>query len=439
MKINRTSIAIGVTVFALATSAGSAQNAGSGPDDVVHFKPMSSGAMKKMGGYRPQRLTLSAEKPATLTKAPDGLTAPMYGVLPIGSAAEGKGAAPVYHVILDEPEGKDATLYVDSNGNGDLTDDGPAEWTSKPVKGQDEKEYKQYGGGATIQLGTGEHAFPAHLGMYRFDKTDPARAPMKDMILYYADYASEGKVTLGGKSYTAMLTDDLTTGDFRGRTGDEQSGVRLMLDVNGNGKFDVRGETFDARKPFNIGGTTYEIADLTATGDSFKIVKSSQAVAEVPLPPDHSVGKPITAFEVKMMDGKTVKFPGDYKGKIVMLDFWATWCGPCMGEVPGLVEVYNKFHGAGFDVLGISLDQKDSADKVKSVTGEHGMTWPQVYDGKFWDAEIAQMYVIRGIPAAFLVDGDTGKIVAAGGSLRGDSLDETVKKALEQKKAAAPK
>jgi Thioredoxin-like len=108
-----------------------------------------------------------------------------------------------------------------------------------------------------------------------------------------------------------------------------------------------------------------------------------------------------------------------------------------MGEVPGLVKEYNELHPKGFEILGISLDQPNAGDKVKSVTAEKGMTWPQVYDGKYWKAEIADLYGINSIPAAFLVDGDTGEVLANGNSLRGDQLSATVKAALEKKGTTA--
>ncbi|MDB5320500.1 MAG: thioredoxin family protein [Phycisphaerales bacterium] len=392
---------------------------------------IASGAMKKMGGYRPHQLKMSAEKPAGLKKAPE-LAAPLYGSIEFGGAS--------YLMAIDEPEGKDAKLFVDANANGDLTDDPATVWAVREIAMPNGKKTKQYSGSFKLPLATGDKPEMVSLGAYRFDKDDPQRAPLKDTFLYYSDYAYEGDVTLSGKTYHAMLTDDLASGDFRGDTGGAKkaaagpagSGIRLMIDVNGDGKFDSRGEMFDAAKPFNVKGTSWKLSDMTA-GGSFKIAKSDEAVAEVLPPPDHSVGKKITPFKATRTDGTAVNFPADYKGRIVMLDFWATWCGPCMGEVPGLVKSYEEFHPKGLEILGISLDQPNAADKVKTVTADKGMTWPQVYDGKFWKAEVADLYGIHSIPAAFLVDGDTGAVLAEGGSLRGDQLAPTVKAALEKK------
>ena len=116
-----------------------------------------------------------------------------------------------------------------------------------------------------------------------------------------------------------------------------------------------------------------------------------------------------------------------------MLDFWATWCGPCMKEVPGLAKAYKAYHGKNFEVLGVTLDKADATEKINQVMTKNEMTWPQIYDGKFWKARIADMYAINGIPAAFLVDGDSGEIIAAGGSLRGEDLEKTIQEALDKK------
>ena len=390
----------------------------------VNMKLLPSGAMPKLGGYRPQLLKLTPDKPADLKKSPE-LAAPLYGAINFGGKS--------YLVALDEPEGKDATLYIDANANGDMTDDPAATWTKRVVDGPNGAKLAMYNGGFKLPLQTGDAPTMVSLSAYRFDKNDPQRVALKTTFLYYCDYAYDGDITLAGVKYHAMLTDDLATGDFRGKKdAKDGSGVRLLIDVNGDGKFNPRGEMFDAAKPFNIKGNSWALADLTA-GGSFKIVKSDKEVAEILPPPDHSVGKKITSFKATKMDGAAVSFPDDYKGKVVMLDFWATWCGPCMGEVPGLVKAYNDVHPKGIEILGISLDQPNAADKVKGVTADKGMTWPQVYDGKFWKAEVADLYGIQSIPAAFLVDGDTGEILANGQSLRGESLAKTFDEALAKK------
>jgi thiol-disulfide isomerase/thioredoxin len=419
----------------LAIASGSP--ASSGPEATASLTLKTSGAVKGMG-YYPQRIELSSTKPETLKKVPDGLKAPLYGVIKFGPApAAGAKSDRVYHVVIDEPDGADARLFVDTNGNGDLSDDPAPEWKSRTYKTQDGKEFTQYMGGADLQTMIGAKPENLHINAYRFDKNDTGRAQLKNTMFYYRDYAFEGDVSLGGKTYKALLSDEMTTGDFRGvePQGDGGSGVKLFVDVNGNGKYDTRGESFDIRAPFNIGGTTYEIKDMASTGDTFKIVKSDKQVDAIATPPDHSVGRKITAFDGKSMDGKSIKFPGDYKGKVVMLDFWATWCGPCMMEVPNLVKVYNQYHGHGFEILGITFDNANADDKIKDVMKDKGMTWTQIYEGKGWKTHIgSDMYAINSIPTAFLVDGDTGEILATGNDLRGEKLEPTLKKVLDRNK-----
>jgi peroxiredoxin len=389
----------------------------------VKMELMAEGAMRKIGGYQPQQLKLVTNKPATLKNGPNSKAA-LYGTIPFGGAKK--------LVVLDEPEGADAKLYVDANGNGDVMDDPATQWEKKVVQGQNGQSMTQYSGNIKLPLGKDENAPVVNLGAYRFDKNDPNRAQFKQTLFYYRDYALEGEVTLGGNKYPAMLVDDKATGDFSGKGAAAGAIPRLMIDRNSDGKFDFRSESFEVTKAFNIGGTTWKMSELKSDG-SFKLAVSSEKVAEIKPPPNHSVGQKITAFKAKKMDGKTVNFPEDYKGKVVLLDFWATWCGPCMVEVPELVRAYGEFQPKGVEILGISLDQPNSADRVKSVTGEHKMTWPQVYDGKFWKAEIAQLYDVHSIPAAFLVDGDTGEILAVGNSLRGPNLAKTFEAALEKK------
>jgi thiol-disulfide isomerase/thioredoxin len=394
-------------------------------DDVkMDWQP--SGVSQTAGYYRPLHLVLSPDKPDGIKAVPKDLAAPLYGKLQIGPT----DAPTTFFVIVDEPEGKPSRLFVDANANGDLTDDPATEWKGRKDKGANGMDLTTYIGGAELQYAYGAEKLKMHLGIYRFDKHDPSRSSISNYLFYYRDYGRAGDVSLGGKTYHAVLLDEAATGDFRPAKGAASSGITLLLDLNNNGKFEGRGESFDVTKPFNIGGTTYEVAGLTASGGTFQFVKSTQTVEETKPRPNLVAGAKALTFEAKTTDGDTVNFPGKYKGKLVLLDFWATWCGPCRAELPHLTEAYEKYHAKGFEVLGISLDQANATEKLAQFTKENKMPWPEVYDGQYWKAAIAQTYYIESIPHPFLVDGNTGTIVAEGNELRGEDLAKTIEKAL---------
>jgi peroxiredoxin len=114
-----------------------------------------------------------------------------------------------------------------------------------------------------------------------------------------------------------------------------------------------------------------------------------------------------------------------FRGKIVLIDFWASWCGPCRKEMPNVVKAYTKFKGKGFEIFGVSLDQ--SKDKWLDAIQKDGITWPQVSDLKYWECEAARDYNVQGIPFTVLLDKD-GKILAK--NLRGEELEKAIEKAL---------
>jgi thiol-disulfide isomerase/thioredoxin len=405
-----------------------------GADDIkMDWQP--SGVYDRLNYYYPVRLTLSPDKPDGIKTAPADLAAPLYGQLRLGPAE----APTTYYVIVDEPAGKPSRLFVDANANGDLTDDPPAEWTGRNVKGTDGLRLTNYGGGANLHLAYGAEKLSLHLKMYRFDIHDPSRSEYVNNLFYYRDYGRAGDVSLGGKIYKAMLVDEFATGDFRPAQGASQKKINLLLDLNRNGKFEAQGESFDAGGPFKIGDTVYEVTGLDASGGSFQLIKSSKTVPEetprTPRPPRQNLaaGAKALPFEAKTMEGGTIHFPESYKGKLVMLDFWATWCGPCRAEIPSVSEAYGKFHAKGFEILGVSLDQANASEMLAKFTKDNNMPWAEVYDGQYWKAAVAQTYSINSIPHAFLVDGDTGKIVAEGGALRGPALETAIEKGLAKR------
>ena len=136
------------------------------------------------------------------------------------------------------------------------------------------------------------------------------------------------------------------------------------------------------------------------------------------------VGKTFPDFDEKDMDGKPLSV-ANFKGKIVLVDFWATWCGPCVAELPNVLETYGKYHGKGFEVIGISLDQ--DKDKLTGFIKEKQVPWAQYFDGKGWQSKLGQKYGINSIPATYLIDKE-GKII--GKNLRGEALASAVQKAV---------
>jgi thiol-disulfide isomerase/thioredoxin len=137
-------------------------------------------------------------------------------------------------------------------------------------------------------------------------------------------------------------------------------------------------------------------------------------------------GEPV-AFNVTSIDGKPLS-PAAYKGKVLLIDFWATWCGPCVAEMPNVKNIYAKFHPQGFEIVGISLDQ--SRDRLDQYIKSNQIAWPQYFDGKWWNNDVAVRYGIKSIPTTILVD-KAGKIRYK--SVRGKQLEDAVQQLLAEK------
>ena len=112
------------------------------------------------------------------------------------------------------------------------------------------------------------------------------------------------------------------------------------------------------------------------------------------------VGKPLV-MKFTAVDGQEVDL-AKLEGKVVLIDFWATWCGPCRAELPNVKAAYERLHPKGFEIVGISFDK--SKKDLQTFTAKEKMSWPQYFDGLYWDNKVGKKYGVEGIPTMWLVD-----------------------------------
>ena len=145
-----------------------------------------------------------------------------------------------------------------------------------------------------------------------------------------------------------------------------------------------------------------------------------------------SIGRTAPLFSAPDTSGKNISLL-DFRGKYVLLDFWASWCGPCREENPIVVKAYQKFRMKNFEILSVSLDQSGKRDAWVKAIHDDGLTWQHVSDLKFWNSEVAQLYAVRSIPQNFLID-PKGKIIAV--NLRGEELNKKLSELIPESKSS---
>jgi peroxiredoxin len=170
-----------------------------------------------------------------------------------------------------------------------------------------------------------------------------------------------------------------------------------------------------------------EVTKSGTTGNQQLTQAAAHDLARISILRKLKIGDPAIELAAVSTEGKKIKL-ADYRGKVVLLDFWASWCMPCKIEMPNVIKVYDDYHKKGFEIIGISLD----ADKAQfeEFTKANHMTWPQIYDGKGWQSDLGSRYAVASIPSTFLLD-KQGKIRYK--NVRGEELRSAVQELLSKK------
>ena len=327
---------------------------------------------------------------------PEAHDEPIYGLIPLGDGM---------HPVMIDRHDDQTSLYVDAELTGEL------QWyswdrflydgsllASIPFRIQYSDE-----GAASYQL---------FLIWSRFTPT---------VVTYCRDSYRAGEIQLADDIYQLVVFDEDSDGRYDGL-----DGGTLLIDADGNGELLLTSdshEVFSLAEPFNLGGIVYEVAAMAQDGSWIEMVESD---ADVEPKPPLLAGFPAPVFEDVDYVGNDFSLKA-LQGDIVVLDFWASWCAPCIYGLPTLESIVENFKAERVRVIGINLDRSES--KFRSAVETYEISYLQIYDSD--DGPIGELYRIEGIPMIYVIDRN-GVIHVRG--LRGGNLITTIRELIESEK-----
>ena len=338
--------------------------------------------------YYPQAVQLSSDTISGLTE-PTYFGAPMYATLTLADSS--------YALVIDWND-SDAKLYVDANGDNELVS---ADWAQQ-----------LYDGGhlasVSFQLAASDGIHPYRLFLVWNPSTPTA-------IIYFRDNYMSGQIELGAVTYKIAVIDENSDGVFNDLDHDQ-----LLIDIDRDGELLTSSDSHERYwldAPFNVDGTVYAATSVSPDGSEVMIDKSDAWVNQKMA---LAIGFSAPDFFVVDADENNLSL-SSLRGKLVVLDFWATWCAPCREELPHVEQAAKDYADRGVVVIGINLDRNEGA--FTGAVSHFGLTYKQVFDGV--NGVVSSLYRVSGIPMSYLIDRD--------GTIRGKSLrSEDLKQAIEE-------
>lgn len=394
------------------------------------FEHHASGAKGLVGGWFPGPVTLSAPKD---DPAPADATDARVGVITL----EGIGKEGVRVRVACAGLGGDRPrVWVDRNIDGALGANEEVSLERETYVDREGRPRTRWAGMAMVA------AAGMDLGV--------GFVVAGGSLTYHGEWYREGQVTLGGRSCRAVLFDELARGSYVGAKGGNDSGVRLYVDLNGNGKFDRRGESFDPWRAFKVGGVVYRVREMSVGGERFVIERSEEEAEEVAVSPDIRAGSAAPSFSFVGLDNVARRFPEDYRGKVVVVHFWTSTSPTVREEVRAVRIAVGRVGWDWGSAISVCLDapkmlpgadRRAEEERVK-VAARMGarrgltITWPTVCDARGLEGDLARKFEPGSNPRVVVLDADTMRVIGASDEYTPESLTKVVEDAVKAKKAA---